>query len=117
MKYISPFCTDDCVKQLIEGKLQCSCGEDVGLFNWRWNKIINCSNVNLTNHNTDILFHPIYSTGTIAVKGDTVFRANRLYYWEVKILSDLRQGTSVVGTSIKNLTVIIKQNISELCCI
>lgn len=94
---MNSFCSQNCVKGIIDGKLQCTCGEDIGIFNWSWSKANSSSNTRITNNNKDILFHPLYSSGTAAVRGDVPFQPNFHYYWEIKMISNL-YGTDVVSS-------------------
>lgn len=100
MKYINPFCNDECIKKVVNGRLECACGEQVEMFTWGWSNANNSPNIQLTNHGKDILFHPVYSTGTAAIRGEKSFKQNLIHYWEVKIISELH-GTSVVSVLIK----------------
>lgn len=102
MKYMNSFCSQNCVKGIIDGKLQCTCGEDIGIFNWTWSKANSSSNTRITNNNKDILFHPLYSSGTAAVRGDVPFQTNLHYYWEIKMISNL-YGTDVVSSKVQLL--------------
>ncbi|KAG5890770.1 hypothetical protein JTB14_016507 [Gonioctena quinquepunctata] len=98
---LNSFCTKECVKGIRDGKLQCHCGEDVGEFSWSWSKSERSSNTRISQNNKDILFHPLYSSGTAVVRGDIPFEPNKHYYWEIKMISNL-YGTDVmvgVGTS------------------
>ncbi|KAK9739313.1 SPRY domain [Popillia japonica] len=85
---------------LKDGKLQCSCGETYDIFKWQWEQ--QAGNLHVLCHDDrEILFHPIYSSGTAAMRGNDVLKSNMHYYWEIKILTKL-YGTDVmigVGTS------------------
>lgn len=99
-KTYNSFCTDQCLKELIDGKLQCKCGEDTTLFDWTWQNE-NSSNIKMSEEGKEVLFHPVYSSGTAAVRGNVPFQQNYHYYWEIKMVSKL-YGTDVmigVGTS------------------
>ncbi|KAJ8983988.1 hypothetical protein NQ317_008693 [Molorchus minor] len=101
MKHMSPFCTPKCIKGIADGKLQCDCGEDVGYLDWNWSRTNTSPNTILSKGDREILFHPLYSSGTAVVRGDVMFESNMHYYWEVKMISNL-YGTDVmvgVGTS------------------
>lgn len=43
-----------------------------------------------------VTFHPLYSAGTAAAKGDMPLEHNCHYYWEVKMLTDT-YGTDIVS--------------------
>ncbi|XP_044729842.1 SPRY domain-containing SOCS box protein 3 isoform X2 [Chrysoperla carnea] len=88
------FC--ECVPQK---DLQCSCGEDQDV-NWAWdNKHLSRQTV-LSNCDKDVRFHPGYSSGTAAVRGNVICLPGYHYFWEIKMLTSL-YGTDVmvgVGT-------------------
>ncbi|XP_056634692.1 SPRY domain-containing SOCS box protein 3 [Diorhabda sublineata] len=103
MKITNAFCTDKCtkIKGTSDGTLQCKCGEDIGIFIWHWSPTHSSPDTGISNENKDILFHPCYSSGTAAVRGDMQFKPNLHYYWEVKMISNM-YGTDVmvgIGTS------------------
>ncbi|CAG9812422.1 unnamed protein product [Phaedon cochleariae] len=100
-KYMNPICTKECLQKIVDGKLQCHCGEDIGDFTWSWLKSNNSTNIRISDDSRDILFHPLYSSGTAVVRGEHAFAQNLHYYWEIKMISNL-YGTDVmvgVGTS------------------
>lgn len=83
--------------------LQCKCGEEKRIHKWNWevDTQLSIPNVVLSNNNLDVLFHPTYSSGTAAVRGNLPLQHNVHHYWEIKILTHL-YGTDVmigVGTS------------------
>ncbi|KAF5272613.1 hypothetical protein FQR65_LT17313 [Abscondita terminalis] len=85
-------------------KLHCCCEEEEDeLYEWIWENN-SCSNIVLSNGNRDVLFHPIYSTGTAAIKGESPFKRNLYYYWEIKILTDLYGTDVMIGVGTSNLT-------------
>ncbi|KAJ8959069.1 hypothetical protein NQ318_022325 [Aromia moschata] len=101
MNHMNSFCSPKCAKSIVDGKLQCDCGEDVGIFNWCWSRNHSSSNARISNNGKDILFHPLYSSGTAVVRGNAPFQPNLHYYWEIKMISNL-YGTDVmvgIGTS------------------
>lgn len=75
--------------------LQCDCGEEESEFDWSWQDL-NSSNVRISREGREVTFHPVYSSGTAAVKGQVPFQQNYHYYWEIKILTKL-YGTDVVS--------------------
>ncbi|CAG9773840.1 unnamed protein product [Ceutorhynchus assimilis] len=100
-KIMNPFCTAKCSSEMVNSKLQCSCGEDTALFDWAWQKNTEAKNINVYKGNKEVLFHPTYSSGTALVRGQHSFQQNFHYYWEIKVVSRL-YGTDVmigVGTS------------------
>lgn len=44
-----------------------------------------------------VTFHPFYSSGTAAVKGDTALVRDYHYYWEIKMLTE-PYGTDIVSS-------------------
>lgn len=92
MKYVNKSCSKSC---LVDGILQCNCGEDIGIYIWNWSTANSSPGTGITNDNKDILFHPCYSSGTALVRGDLTFQPNLHYYWEVKMTSNM-YGTDVV---------------------
>nr|CAH7723015.1 unnamed protein product [Callosobruchus chinensis] len=97
-QYLNPLCTQECIDDIVEGRLQCHCGED-GINQWSWSSI--STNARVLNNCRDILFHPYISSGTGAARVDLELKPNFHYYWEIKMLTML-YGTDVmvgVGTS------------------
>lgn len=80
---------------LIDGRLQCSCGENYQIFCWKWEQQAGNLHV-LLKDDKEVLFHPVYSPGTAAVRGNVVLKPNMHHYWEIKILTKL-YGTDVVS--------------------
>lgn len=76
--------------------LQCHCGEEWPIHEWNWEKDSSVNDVVLSNENRDVLFHPVYSSGTAAVRGQQQLKQNVHYYWEIKMLTNL-YGTDVVS--------------------
>lgn len=75
-------------------RLNCSCGEEeVRPQSWCWQS--SQGTVVLSNENREILFHPVYSSGTACVIGTERLKPNMHYYWEMKILTYL-YGTDVM---------------------
>ncbi|XP_060521315.1 SPRY domain-containing SOCS box protein 3 isoform X2 [Cylas formicarius] len=77
------------------------------IFDWRWYyQEEDASNIRLSLNRNEIVFHPIYSSGTAAIRGDTILKQNMHHFWEIKILTRM-YGTDVmlgVGTEQANLT-------------
>ncbi|XP_066145236.1 SPRY domain-containing SOCS box protein 3 isoform X2 [Euwallacea fornicatus] len=99
-KISNTFCSKNCLTEAVDGKLQCTCGEEATAFDWRWQDQ-SSPNIRMCHEGREVLFHPVYSSGTAAVKGQIPFQQNFHYYWEIKIISKL-YGTDVmvgVGTS------------------
>lgn len=63
-------------------------------YNWDW--LSTPGNTVVFTEKGDIVFHPIYSSGTAIVRGCKPFLINRHYFWEFKICSKL-YGTDVVS--------------------
>ncbi|EZA53858.1 hypothetical protein DMN91_011245 [Ooceraea biroi] len=67
-------------------------------YEWTW-KIPSTPSVNCNGLN--VVFHPVYSTGTAVVMGNRPFEAGRHHYWEILMLTYI-SGTDVmigVGTA------------------
>ncbi|XP_026488151.2 SPRY domain-containing SOCS box protein 3-like isoform X1 [Vanessa tameamea] len=76
----------------------CSCGEDNDVTEWRWSTPDSSSSwVVISEDRKQVTFHPFYSSGTAAAKGDTPLLHNYHYYWEVKILTDTYGTDIMVG--------------------
>ncbi|CAG4959291.1 unnamed protein product [Parnassius apollo] len=85
----------------------CSCGEEVDVNEWGWElpAANTLSQVVMSEDRKQVTFHPFYSSGTAAVRGDTPMLPNNHYYWEVKMLSET-YGTDImvgIGTSKVNM--------------
>lgn len=65
---------------------------------WKWEQPLNngLSWVVISEDQKQVTFHPFYSSGTAAVRGDTPMLLNHHYYWEVKMLTDT-YGTDIVS--------------------
>lgn len=69
----------------------CVCGEHsnaVREFEWEPSSHTEKSWVTLSSDNTEVTFHPFYSSGTAVVKGSYPLEHSYHYYWEVKMLSE-----------------------------
>ena len=53
--------------------------------------------------NLSVLFHPNYSSGTAAVRGDTALVRPFHYYWEVKMMRPVYGTDVMVGLATKDL--------------
>ncbi|XP_050684894.1 SPRY domain-containing SOCS box protein 3-like isoform X2 [Leptidea sinapis] len=101
--YAKPYC--QCRKYKL-----CDCGEDHDVTEWNWEE--NRSNASwlvISQDRRQITFHPLYSSGTAVVRGDTPMLLNHQYYWEIKVLSQpygtdimVGVGTNKVNTSDDN---------------
>ncbi|XP_013170284.1 PREDICTED: SPRY domain-containing SOCS box protein 3-like isoform X2 [Papilio xuthus] len=67
---------------------RCSCGEEADVFEWKWHQPDSRSQVVMSDDRKQVTFHPFYSSGTAAVRGETPMVHNNHYYWEVKMLSE-----------------------------
>lgn len=63
---------------------------------WAWDKELATATTLLSNDNREVRFHPGYSSGTAAIRGDSPFQHGHIYYWEIKMLTAL-YGTDVVS--------------------
>ncbi|XP_071445083.1 uncharacterized protein [Hetaerina americana] len=116
----SPFC--DCGANIGRHSiLKCSCGEeDEGWVEWAWDPgdpgspVTNPhgtafigrgfgrppflgSPIQLMSDNRQVMFHPSYSSGTVAVRGQHPLEPGMHHYWEVKILTSLYGTDMMVG--------------------
>ncbi|XP_039753260.1 SPRY domain-containing SOCS box protein 3-like isoform X2 [Pararge aegeria] len=110
-RYAKSYCSCWNIKKLpiscteIKG---CFCGEDNDVFDWKWitHPLSESSWVVVNEDQKQVTFHPMYSLGTAAAKGDTPFLHNYHYYWEVKMLTHT-YGTDImvgVGSGKSKLT-------------
>lgn len=73
------------------------CSHTISVSEWRWETPDSSSSwVVVSDDRKQVTFHPLYSSGTAAAKGDTPLVHNYHYYWEVKILTDT-YGTDIVS--------------------
>ncbi|XP_046403514.1 uncharacterized protein LOC124169083 [Ischnura elegans] len=116
----SPFC--DCGGNIERHSvLECSCGEEQeGWVEWAWDPgdpgaaVTNPhgtafigrgfgrppslgSPILLMSDNRQVMFHPSYSSGTAAVRGQHPLEPGMHHYWEVKILTSLYGTDMMVG--------------------
>lgn len=68
---------------------------------WSWDDQMVSSATLLSLQNKVVRFHPGYSSGTAAVRGDSPFKRGYVYYWEIKMLTNL-YGTDVVRILFNN---------------
>lgn len=60
--------------------------------------------------NLSVLFHPNYSSGTAAVRGDTALVRPFHYYWEVKMMRPVYGTDVIVGLATKDLDLSLHSN-------
>jgi len=81
--------------------LSCSCGvQENARIDWCWDTSNKSSSVILLDNNTEVKFHPTYSSGTAAVAGAEVLGRSQHHYWEIRMVTPV-YGTDVmvgVGT-------------------
>ncbi|XP_030387341.1 SPRY domain-containing SOCS box protein 3 isoform X2 [Scaptodrosophila lebanonensis] len=99
-----PSCTDvNDHNGPITNLVKCICGEDSGNgLQWKWHHSEE-SDVQIDGR--DIIFHPIYSQGTAIVRGDQLLEADKVHFWEMRVITALA-GTDVmfgIGTDGVNL--------------
>ena len=63
---------------------------------WAWDEQVTTAATLLSKQNREVRFHPGYSSGTAAVRGNSPFLKGHVYYWEIKMLTAL-YGTDVVS--------------------
>ncbi|XP_052753473.1 SPRY domain-containing SOCS box protein 3-like isoform X1 [Galleria mellonella] len=85
----------------------CSCGEDNDESQWKWQQPDerSPSRVVVSDDQKQVTFHPFYSSGTAAVKGDTPLLHNHHYYWEVKMLTETYGTDIMVGLGTNKVSV------------
>ncbi|KAL0882837.1 hypothetical protein ABMA27_016373 [Loxostege sticticalis] len=85
----------------------CSCGEDHDVSEWKWEQPLanGLSWVVISEDQKQVTFHPFYSSGTAAVRGDTPMLLNHHYYWEVKMLTDTYGTDIMVGLGTNKVNV------------
>ena len=52
--------------------------------------------------NLEVKFHPGYSTGTAAIRGNKLMSKGNHHYWEIKMVTPV-YGTDVVSSNIQKL--------------
>ncbi|XP_013145740.1 PREDICTED: SPRY domain-containing SOCS box protein 3-like isoform X2 [Papilio polytes] len=94
-----PFCLCWDKKEPVQWRelSKCSCGEEEEVFEWKWSNPEARSQVVMSDDGKQVTFHPYYSSGTAAVRGDTPLVHNNHYYWEVKMLSETYGTDIMVG--------------------
>lgn len=97
LKYLNPFCYKKCICEASNGRLQCNCGETYNVFDWNWANENFLYDRKVSNNMREVTFHPYYSIGISAVRGEISLLSNRHYYWEIKVLTQL-YGTDVVSS-------------------
>ncbi|KAJ9578602.1 hypothetical protein L9F63_005179 [Diploptera punctata] len=70
-------------------RLNCSCGEELNVHEWVWDNAIISVSTRLLMNDREVQFHPVYSNGTAAVRGNMPCVNNNDYYWEIKMLTPL----------------------------
>jgi SPRY domain-containing SOCS box protein 3 len=69
----------------------------IAVHEWTWDKTAQTSSSSvLILEDQEVHFHPGYSSGTAAVRGNKPFVGGSVYYWEIKVLTPL-YGTDVVS--------------------
>lgn len=63
---------------------------------WTWDKEYSTLSVKLGDKNSNVTFHPVYSTGTAVVRGNKLLEKGRHHFWEILMLSKIH-GTDVVS--------------------
>ncbi|KAH0561001.1 hypothetical protein KQX54_010925 [Cotesia glomerata] len=67
------------------------------MYEWAWDERLTSRKSLLSQNNLEVKFHPGYSDGTVAVRGDKILSKGRHHYWEVEMLSQI-YGTDVVSS-------------------
>ncbi|XP_026327830.1 SPRY domain-containing SOCS box protein 3 isoform X2 [Hyposmocoma kahamanoa] len=87
---------------------RCSCGEESDAQEWNWEQPVSTGPgwVVVSENKKQVTFHPYYSSGTAAVRGDTALLHDHHYYWEIKMLTET-YGTDIMiglGTNKVNIS-------------
>jgi len=85
------------------GPVICDCGEDIEVHEWAWDEQLATATTLLSNDNREVQFHPGYSSGTAAIRGDSPFQRGNIYYWEIKMLTALYGTDVMVGVGTKKV--------------
>lgn len=76
---------------------QCKCGEaDCQTYEWYWDNSAPQPEVQITQTDRNVVFHPVYSQGTGIVRGTIPLASQMIHYWEIKILTPM-SGTDFVS--------------------
>ncbi|KAK3911083.1 SPRY domain-containing SOCS box protein 3 [Frankliniella fusca] len=100
MDVTSSFC--DCESDL-DNNVKCQCGEEFDANEWWWEHAPCDSTVRLSCNQRGVLFNPVYSVGTAAVRGTMPLIQGRQYLWEIKMLSSIHGTDVVVGIGTANV--------------
>lgn len=89
----------------------CTCGEDNDVIEWGWTQHDNSGSswIVVSEDKKQVTFHPLYSSGTAAAKGDTPLLHNYHYYWEVKILTETYGTDIMVGLGSDKVNIVASQ--------
>ncbi|CAB3227316.1 unnamed protein product [Arctia plantaginis] len=89
-----PFCdcfADNSKSNSLEDIPGCKCGEhSKDIREWQWETSTNTESswVKMTPDQTEVTFHPFYSSGTAVVRGSAPLEHGYHYYWEIKMLTE-----------------------------
>lgn len=67
----------------------------VSAYEWSWDTSFETPRLQLDDKNLEVKFHPGYSVGTAAIRGNKMMSKGRHHYWEVKMITPV-YGTDVV---------------------
>ena len=73
---------------------------------WVWDSTVASVSTRLSMNDREVQFHPTYSNGTAAIRGNMPCVNNNDYYWEIKILSPV-YGTDVVSIGLPYWKIIL----------
>lgn len=83
---------------------------------WRWDSNVYPS-TSLKHEGREVLFHPDYSCGTAAARGETILQNGGEHFWEVKMTSAV-YGTDMVGFQTLDLFHVKGQDLTiRHCCL
>ncbi|XP_014282148.1 SPRY domain-containing SOCS box protein 3 [Halyomorpha halys] len=94
------FCLCRCMNNM--GIFTCTCcAEFEDIHEWAWDDQDASPATLLSMQNREVRFHPGYSSGTAAVRGDSPLKKGNVYYWEIKMLTSLYGTDVMVGIGTK----------------
>ncbi|XP_066586294.1 SPRY domain-containing SOCS box protein 3-like [Prorops nasuta] len=83
----------------------CLCGES-NEHEWIWDTNFVCNSIELSKHNLEVKFHPGFSSGTAAIRGNTPMEGGKHHFWEVKMLTGIYGTDVMIGVGTKDADLI-----------
>ncbi|XP_028045863.1 SPRY domain-containing SOCS box protein 3 isoform X2 [Monomorium pharaonis] len=69
---------------------------------WTWDEKLSTSSIKLSDNNLNVIFHPIYSTGTAVAKGNKPLEKGRHHFWEILMITHIYGTDVMVGVGTAN---------------